>query len=224
VLPPDEITTVDGQAMVVLARAAVDEIARAPSLDEAVVVLDAVVSRVRSGPRTTPADIAEVVASHPRLRGLKKAGSALALTQDRVMSPPETRLRMRAIWLGLTRLRVNWPVFTLDGRLVGIVDLLDEDAAVAFEYDGVGHRDPDHHHEDNVREEALETLNLVVARFGGADARRRGSSERRILAAHAKGMRRDRSRDRWTATPPEWWWGSDLARRWALSRPTSSAA
>lgn len=89
---------------------------------------------------------------------------------------------------------------------VAMPDLFDEEAGLAMEYDGaswvggrpLGHRDVDQHRSDNVREEVMETRNVIVVR---ADARDVGAyrhrTAARLQAARQDGLRRDRSRDRW---------------------------
>jgi hypothetical protein len=91
---------------------------------------------------------------------------------------------------GLPEPVVNPTVRLLDGFLLGMSDLLDPDLGLAGEYDGAGHRDPDQHARDNVREEGFEGGGLVVVRFGGVDL---GPARRRSLARLQSGRRRARA-------------------------------
>jgi len=87
---------------------------------------------------------------------------------------------------------------------------------LALEYDGAtwrsdrahGHRNRDQHREDNAREERLERAGLVVVRVEKRDlTHHRTRLGERILSAYADGLRRDRSRDRWTLDEPDDWFG-----------------
>ncbi len=133
--------------------------------------------------------------------GATQARRAIALSRPGVRSPWETRLRM--FWvldLGLPPPLVNRAVFDRHGRFLGVPDLLDVEAGLAIEYDGVswrstttaeGHRDPDQHRADNVREESLERAGLIVVRADKVDlTRERPRLARRLLAARAEGLRR----------------------------------
>jgi hypothetical protein len=48
---------------------------------------------------------------------------------------------------------VNQPVFDLDGNFLGTPDLLDPEAGLVTEFDGIGHREREQHRDDNIREE-----------------------------------------------------------------------
>jgi hypothetical protein len=112
---------------------------------------------------------------------------------------------------------VNQPVFDLAGNFLGAPDLLDEEAGLAIEYDGMtwassttpdGHRDSSQHREDNVREERLERTGLLVVRADHQDlTRHRPRLAERLTSARSDGLSRDRRRDRWTLEPPAGWCG-----------------
>ena len=106
---------------------------------------------------------------------------------------------------GLPQPEVNVPVFTTDGRFLGIPDLLDEEAGLALEFDGKDHRKREQHRHDNLREEGLEEVNLVVCRIDSLDLRHRRPLRERLRSAYARGQARDRRRDRFTTEEPEWW-------------------
>jgi hypothetical protein len=100
---------------------------------------------------------------------------------------------------------VNRAVFDDCGRFVGIPDLLDVEAGLVLEYDGSGHRERMQHNRDNGREERLEDVNLIVVRADSYDYRyQRPQLIERLRKARARGLRRDRRRDRWTLEPPPW--------------------
>jgi hypothetical protein len=107
---------------------------------------------------------------------------------------------------GLPRPEVNSPVFDLDGRFLGIPDLLDEEAGLGCEFDG---QDPclrRQHQDDNLREELLEDTNLVGCRVDSLDPRYPAPLRERLRDAWARGQARDRRRDRFTTEIPAWWW------------------
>ncbi|MPZ60185.1 MAG: hypothetical protein GEU93_02580 [Propionibacteriales bacterium] len=191
---------------VTLARASADEMCLAYALEDAVVIADMATS-TRTGQRTTSlTDLSVMVAEMRGARGIRRARAALRLASDRSASPPETRFRL--VWVleaGLPPPLVNCPIFSLDGDLLGYGDLVDEDAGVVGEFDGAQHRELGQYSSDIVRHEALERHNLTMFRGTILDLRRRASLRRRMRSAYERGMTRDRSKDRWTLTPPPWW-------------------
>ncbi len=204
---------VEGVAVTTLVRATPDLALQSPSLTEAVVAVDAVLGSRLLGHRRLQR-IGDGLL--PR-RGVRQARRAIELSRVGVRSPWESRLRMFAVTeLGWADLQVNRAVFDGRGQLLGIPDLLDVDAGLALEYDGAtwradrsaGHRDRRQHREDNEREERLERAGLVVVRVEKADLTTyRARLARRLTAARADGLLRERSRDRWTLEEPEGWFG-----------------
>jgi hypothetical protein len=60
----------------------------------------------------------------------------------------------------------------------------------------------------NAREERLERAGLIVVRVEKSDlTKHRVRLAERIRSARADGLRRDRSRDRWTLDEPDDWFG-----------------
>ncbi len=198
-LAEDEVSTRAGIPWTSPARTASDLLHTATDLTEAVVALDAMLAAglpVRDLSLT------------PGRRGARQAREALTLARAGVASTWESRLRMLYVLeLGLPMPLVNHPVYDLDGRLLGVPDLLDVEAGLVLEFDGSrwsgspvagGHRDRDQHRADNVREELFERAGLTVVRADGRDV---GYYRRRLMArvgaARSDGLKRDRSRDRW---------------------------
>lgn len=185
----------------------------ARDLTEAVAALDAFLGVRRLKPEHLRRELALV----DGCRGAKQARQAVELARVGVRSTWESRLRMLAFLdLGLVDLEPNRAVFDPDGYLLGVPDLLDADAGLALEYDGAtwrserarGHRDREQHREDNAREERLERAGLIVVRAEKSDlTKHRRQLVERIAAARADGLRRDRSRDRWTLDEPADWNG-----------------
>lgn len=195
-------------------RTVVDIALLAPDLTEAVVGLDAMLA----ARRLTYAQLQRLVATKvSSRRGIRQARSAVALARVGVRSSWESRLRTFAeLELGWAGLQPNRAVFDAHGVLLGIPDLLDIEAGLAIEYDGgtwrsdrsAGHRDRAQHREDNAREERLERAGLVVVRVEKDDLiRYRAQLAERLRSARADGLRRDRTRDRWTVDEPEEWYG-----------------
>lgn len=202
-LADDEIALSRGVPVTIPLRTAFDGARLARSLVEAVVFVDMMLA---SG-LTTLDELGAYLPEHrPAWRGVDQARKAAALADPATKSPPETRMRMMwTLSAGLPRPLVNRPVFALDGRLLGVADLLDEESGTVGEYDGEDHRDLDNHTSDNAREERLEEAGLVVTRLTALDMRRPDLVVRRLTSAWSRGMSRDRSRDRWTLEQPEWY-------------------
>lgn len=184
-------------------RTAVDLAREAADPVEAVVALDGLL-RARVLHPQQLARLAEVRS----LAGAAQARRAATLARVGVRSPWETRLRLFAqLELRLPELLVNVPLFALDGTFLGAPDLLDEEAGLALEFDGAGHRDRERHRSDNVREEGFERHGLVVVRADSLDlTKHRPELGRRILAGRRDGLRNLAPR-RWTTRPPSWWRG-----------------
>lgn len=195
-----EVSTVGDLRVTSPLRTAVDLACWAPSLTEAVVLLD-VLLRAGLDPESLAA------AAPTDRRGAVQARRAIALARPGSLSPGETRLRLVYVQdVGGPDPLLNGSLLDLDGRLVAMPDLFDEEAGLAMEYDGaswdgdrpLGHRDVDQHRADNVREEAMERRNIVVVRADAHDVGAgRHRTAARLQAARQDGLRRDRRRDRW---------------------------
>ncbi len=212
-LHPDEVVDLGAYRVTSLARAAFDEMRLAPDAREAAVVLDMATSTTGDVPHTSPAAVDRMLAAHGRARGIVQARQALCLGSTRSASPWETRTRLVAtLDAGVPRLEVNLPVFSHDGNLLGVVDLIEPETGLVVEVDGDHHRDRARHAADNRREEALERAGLTVVRVASLDHHDRSMLVRRIRAARRDARRRD---DRgWTLAPPPWWASWPGAARW----------
>lgn len=93
---PGETTVIERIPVTSIARAAYDEMCRASSLTDAVVILDMAVSQVAEGGRCTLASVRRLVERHKKTRGIGVARAALDLASDRSASPQETRTRLVA--------------------------------------------------------------------------------------------------------------------------------
>ena len=191
-----------GLAVTAPLRTAFDGARWAPNLVEAVVFLDQVGHVLRLD--LTLLD--QWCVPGARWPGVRQLREALLLADSASASPWETRLRMFYVTqAGLPRPKVNRPVFSPEGNLLGVADLLDVEAGLVTEFDGQDHRLRRQHRADNIREERLETANLVVCRVDSLDLRSPLALSDRLRARWEQGMRRDRRQDRWTLVEPAWW-------------------
>ena len=196
-----EVVTRHGVPTARVERALFDAM-RAVPLREAVVGMD----------MAAAADLVSVrrmrayVATRAGCRGVRRVASALDLACELSRSPNETRMRL--LWVldaGLPRPRVNQPVFGRDGRLLGIVDLLDVEAGLVGEYDGADHRGAARHAGDVGREDELRRAGLEVFRVTGPDLRHPDRVVGRMLAARSRSRWEPEAARRWSVTPPAWW-------------------
>lgn len=178
------------------------ELARRPPRWDAVAAVDAMLH----AKLLTRDQLVSAIEVHGGWKGVPLAREVARLCSDRAESPPETHLRLIAELGGLTGLRPNVAVYDLDGEFLARPDLLDEEAAVAHEYDGAVHADSARRHKDYRRQERLEAHGFIVVRYGPQDVY--GTPEATLAsmrAAHRRGLRRDRSRDRWQlSSMPTW--------------------
>jgi hypothetical protein len=182
-LDDSDVTEVCGVRLTRPLRTAFD-LARTEPLVQAVVAVD----YLSRGRPDFLADLLTYSQDHSALKGAHHALAAVRRATPRSRSSGETRLRL--LWTldaGLPEPVVNPSVRLLDGFLLGMPDLLDPEIGYAGEYDGAGHRDPDQHARDNVREEGFEGGGLVVVRFGSIDL---GPARRRSVARLEAGRRR----------------------------------
>lgn len=170
-LEPDEIVVCGGVPCTTAERATFDAMRHAADLRAGVVVLDmAAAAEVTSIRRLT-----RYADAHAGWRGVIQVRAALELADEHSRSPFESALRL--IWqldAGFSRPLCNRAVFTLDGRLIGVPDLLDPEAGVLGEYDGGQHQARSRRRRDAEREAAfrragLETFKVVTGDIGDVD-------------------------------------------------------
>ena len=166
-------------------RAAFDAVRLAADDREAVVVLDMMAAaRLLSLRR-----MAAYVDARAGAAGVVANREAVSAASEHSRSPNEVRLRL--MWekdAGLPHVHVNCPVHDLAGRLLGIADLLDEEAGLAVEFDGADHRRARRHSDDIRREEGFRRHRLEVTRVTGLDLR-----DRRLVAARLRAAGNARS-------------------------------
>jgi hypothetical protein len=197
-LPVEEVDD-DGLSCVPLAQAVFDEVRHSPGIVTATVALD---MALESG-LVTLAEMREYVAGQAGVAGVPLARWALELADEHSASPPETRLRL--VWvltLDLPRPLVNVAVFDRRGRLLGFPDLLDQEAGLAIEYDGLDHRSADRHSDDVDREAAFRAVGLELTRVTTRDLADRSRLARRLAAARQRARFENPKERRWTTRPP----------------------
>jgi len=197
-LSPDELTVMSGVPVTRRERAVFDAMRFAPSTREATVALDmAVGAGVTSIERMTA-----YAHNHAGWKHIEKLRAALALAREHSRSPNETRFRL--VWeldAGLPRPEINCPIHDLEGRLLGIADLLDLEAGLVAEFDGEDHRGRDRHTKDLAKDEALRGVGLEVTRVSGSDLRDQPLVVRRLRGARSRARFESEVVRRWAARP-----------------------
>lgn len=202
-LPPRDLMTLDGVSVTTHVRSVCFEMRYALSDREAVVILDMAM-------RDDLVDLAEVAAYVATLNGWIGVGRcrvALVLGNENSWSPMETVLRL--IWvidLGFRPPLCNQPLFDRAGRHVGTPDLIDVEAGLVGEYEGLLHLQGQRRGKDLQGEAAYRRLGLEYVVMVAAD---RKSPETtiipRLLEARGRALFEAESTRRWTVEPPPWW-------------------
>lgn len=200
-LLPTEVTYRHGIAVTPVLRSLFDEMRYVREFREAVVAMDMMAAAEKVSLR----QMRDYLLLHPGWTGVPQARAALALADEDSRSPAETRMRL--IWqldAGFPRPMVNKPVFDLNGRLLGIADILDPVAGVVGEYDGADHRGAKRHSRDVAREEDFRRAGLEYFKVVGPDQRNTDLVVSRMSStrARAKWLTEDRA---WTLEPPPDW-------------------
>lgn len=138
--------------------------------------------------------------------GRSRALDAVCDARDHVASPRETDTRL--VWTrvaGLPRPECNRPVFSWDGTLLGIPDLLDVEAGLVVEYDGIDHRSARRRQRDVAREEAFRRHGLSVLIVVSPDLDDHVALAERMRRARDEALRGDVPAGEWTVAPPPGW-------------------
>jgi hypothetical protein len=178
VIAPDDVVVVDGLRVTSYERTAWDLVRRLDAV-EGVVALDAL-SRVGG---FAPA---AVLARPAGVRGSTRVAAAVAASDPRAESPPETRVRLLLASHGVAAPTPQVVVVDAGGAFVGRVDLGWERARVAVEYQGDHHRtDRDRWRRDQARLAGLAAVGWLVLPCTADDLRHPGPFIRRVLSALA---------------------------------------
>lgn len=164
-------------------RALFDEMRRRGELREAAVAMD----MAAAAELTSVRRMRTYAEGRGGCNGLPLVLSALDLADEGSRSPAESRLRL--IWeldAGWPRPLCNRAVFDLDGRLLGIPDLLDPDLGIVGEFDGADHREIGRHRRDVQREDAFRRAGLEYVEVVGADLHSSELVVGRMEAARAR--------------------------------------
>lgn len=201
-LDPSEVVQRQGVPCTDVRRALFDEMRRTARLRDAVVAADMAAAAMLVSVRRMSAYLDE----RRSCRRASVARSALELASEHSRSPQESRTRL--IWqldAGLPPPLVNQHVWDRSGRLLAIVDLLDEEAGVVAEFDGADHRNAVRHTDDIGRQERLERHGLEVVRITGLDLLAPDRVVSRLHFHRSRARFLPPSSRSWTIVPPAGW-------------------
>lgn len=167
------------------------------------------------------------LSSWPRRRDCAHVQVALGYADEHSRSGQESRTR--TVWTrdaGFDPPLCNRPLFDLDGRLLGVPDLLDPVLGIVGEYDGADHRRRDRRFGDLTREELMRSHGLEYFTVVGAHLQDRPALVRRFAAVRERAAASlDIRRPLWTLVPPAHWrpfaWQTNLDDRLAQSERRS---
>lgn len=131
---PDDVVDVEGLPVFALDLAVAEQLCDGDrrkafgSLDE--------VLRRHTDPEAFRESVRERLAARDDRRGVAKALMLTDLATGRADSPPESSLLLVVVEAGLPIPEVQYPVHTIDGRLLYVLDLAWESWRIALEYDG----------------------------------------------------------------------------------------
>lgn len=196
VVPDDEVVVVHGMRCAVVERATYDEMQRRRDLVEMAVVVGAVCAARLTSIRR----LRSYAATRRWYRDVRTISEALEMAVEGSRSPQEDRFRI--VWeydAGWGRPLLNREIRDLDGRPLGIPDLLDPERGVVGEYAGADHRDLDRHARDIEREAAFRGVGLEYVEVVGRDLRDPERVVRRMREAEERARLLTR---RWQLGPP----------------------
>lgn len=148
--------------------------------------------------------------------GIGAARDAAATAGFGCRSPQEVRMALCWLWdAELPRPGCNVPIFDRAGRLVAIVDLLDEVAGCVGEYQGEQHKSFERHRSDVARHDRLRSVGLEVFEVVGGDLADTDLVVKRMRAARERSAYQPEAVRAWTLEKPEWWAPWALAHGWA---------
>lgn len=201
-LDPALLTTLDGVSMTVPVRSADFEMRYAEDAWAAVEVMD----------MAAYSDLVSIeeawayATAHPGWTGIGQERTAIALGDENSWSPQETWSRL--VWRLLAQLPpvlCNRPLFTREGRFIGTPDLIDEEAGVVVEYQGVVHLDKARRGVDVRREATFRDHGLEVVEVVAADHASPSALAARMHAARRRAAFAAPSARSWTLETPHWW-------------------
>lgn len=186
----EEIVLRQGVRCVGVERAVFDEMRRTGDRREAVVVLDMACAAELTSIKRMRAHLA----GRAGWRGVRLVQWALDHASETSRSPAEPRFRL--IWevdAGWPRPLCNRPVQDLEGRLLGVPDLIDDELGIVGEYDGADHRTRRRHRRDVEREAAFRRAGLECVTVVGEDLHEPALVVDRMQAARSRAGARPRA-------------------------------
>ncbi len=201
-LDPSEVVIRCGVPVTIVERALFDEMRRVDDWREGVVAMD----MAAAAGLVSIAQMQAYSAARTSWRRARLVERALGYADEHSRSPNE--VRMRLVWevdARLPRPLVNREIFTRDGRLVGVADLLDPVAGVVGEYDGANHLRTRRRSRDIRREEAMRRLGLEYFAVVRPDLADPAALAERMRSTRARARFADPERRLWTITPPPGW-------------------
>ncbi len=190
---------VDGVPVTTVQRALFDEVRRIESVREKANAISMAAAARLISVRL----FGQYVALRGPWTGIQGARDAVLLAVDDCRSPQE--FRMYLCWrldAELPMPLLNREVYDLDGRLIGIPDLFDEEAGLVGEYQGEDHKDGQRHREDVEREEKFRDHGLEFFEVVGGDLARRQLVVDRMRNARARAKFLPPESRAWTLEPP----------------------
>jgi hypothetical protein len=197
VLHWEEVWVRSGIACVRPTRAVFDEMRLSTDVRAAAVALD----MACAAEATSISRVRRYAESHPGVNGVPLVRTAIELADEDSWSPGESRLRLT--WVldaRCPRPLANREVFGSGGRLLGVADLIDPDAAVVGEYDGGEHARPGRRSRDAARDSAFRDAGLEVFRVTAYDEHYPARLVDRIRAAYRRAAASGLEK-RWTLEP-----------------------
>jgi hypothetical protein len=201
-LPPAEVVIRHGIPCTCVLRALWDEMRRVEDPREAVVAMDMTAAAWLASIR----QVFDYALVRRRWRRARQVRWALQLASEDSRSPNETRMRL--IWqldAEFPAPLVNQHVWALNGRLLGIADILDPVAGVVGEFDGADHRTARRHSKDVGREGRFRDEKLELFRITGLDLLDRQQVVNRMRSTRGRALWLPEHERSWTIKPPPGW-------------------
>ena len=201
-LDPVLLTTLDGVCITVPVRSVDFEMRYAESLWVAVEVLD----MAAYSDLVSIREAWDYALAHPGWTGIGQERNAIGLADENSWSPQETWTRL--VWVlvaELPPLLCNRPVFDRRGVFIGTPDLLDEEAGLAIDYEGVTHLDKAQRGVDVKREALFRGHGLEYMSVVAADRASPSALAARMHATRERSAFSAPSTRGWTVVPPSWW-------------------